>query len=384
MLINAILNIDDLEIRLHFRSLMEKAGLQRIVELVHNFNTPVLDKQLKLLALLLDEAEQHLRERVDQDILRDINDPQDLFNAIYAQTQDTKARDHFSSMMQHLLLIREEGEVMVKYYQLIDSMVTDVVMDKKLEKAEQRFGHSVERIISQFNEAEKYRELETETAEVRATLAKLKLEKEALEGELSVGEEGRVRQLKAQIAILEEKLAISRDNFSRLEGQLRTQKAEYESRIEQLEAQIMELFRMLKEVGKGVISILDEGQVMDRKTLVDQLERDFQRRKTISILEGRDAKFRRGKKVGGDGDGEGDEDVEEDDVEATPGKAGSRRTRAGGSKKKNAGVTITDETGRVSQFMDADDADAQEQIQQQMAAGAGIVCLVRFYRFETD
>lgn len=362
---------------------MEKAGLQRIVELVQNFNTPMLDKQLRILSRLLDEAERHLRERVDQEILRDVNDPQDVFNAIYAQTQDTKARDYFLSMMQHLLLIREEGEPMVNYYQLIDSMVTDVVMDKKLEKAEQRFGHSVERIITQFNESERHRELEAETTEARATLAKLKLEKEALEGELSVGEEGRVRRLKAQIAVLEEKLAISRDNSSRLEGQLTTQRAGYETRIEQLEAQIMELFRMLKEVGKGVNSILDEGQVMDRKSLVEQLERDFQRRKTISILEGRDAKFRRGKNVGGSGDGEGDEDVVEDDVEATPGKTGSGRIRAGGSKKKNTGVTITDETGRVSQFMDADDADAQEQIQQQMAAGAGIVCLDAFYKFET-
>ena len=362
---------------------MEKAGLKRIVELVHNFNTPTLDKQLKLLSRLLDEADQHLRERVDQEILRDVNDPQDVFNAIYAKTQDTKARDHFLSMMQHLLLIREEGEPMVNYYQLIDSMVTDVVMDKKLKKAEQRLGHSVERIIAQFNESEKYRELEIETTEARATLAKLKLEKEALEGELSVGEEGRVRRLKAQIAVLEEKLAISRDNSSRLEGQLKTQKAEYETRIEQLEAQIMELFRMLKEVGKGVNLILEEGQVMDRKSLVEHLERDFQRRKTISILEGRDAKLRRGKNVGGSGEGVEDVEEDEDDVEATPGKSGSRRIRAGGSKKKNAGVTVTDETGRVSQFMDADDADAQEQIQQQMAAGAGIVCLGAFYTSES-
>jgi cytokinesis protein len=48
--------------------------------------------------------------------------------------------------------------------------------------------------------------------------------------------------------------------------------------------------------------------------------------------------------------------------------------------KKNPSKTakqtgkIVDETGRVSQFMDAEEEDAQEQIQQQMAAGAKMVC----------
>lgn len=369
--------MDDLDLRLHHRSQMESAGLQRIIELCQSFGMPNIDKQIRNLYRVLDDDERKLRERLDQEILQDLNNPQDVYNAIYAKTQDTKARDYFLSMMRHLLLIREEGQPMVHYYQLIDSLVTDVVMDKKLAGAEQRMGHSVERIIAQFNEADRYQAAEDEAAEARATAARLKVEKEVLEEEIAQGQDGLVGKLKAQVVHLEEKLGVSRETTSRLQGQLETQKAGYEEQIAQLEAQILELFRMLKEVGKGVDTILDGG-VMDRKTLVQQLEKDFQRRKTISILEGREGHGRRLKNANKDGINEPMDDGEDEDLDATPGKGSLRRSKPAGTLTKKTtksakGVVVVDENGRVSQFMDADDADAHEQVQQQLAAGVNVV-----------
>lgn len=373
--------VDDLDLRLHHRTQMESAGLQRIVELCRGFGVSNIDKQLKDLQDLLDEDERRLRERIDQEILRDFNDPQDVYNAIYAKTRDTKARDHFLSMMRHLLLIREEGQPMVHYYQLIDSLVTDIVLDKKLAGAEQRMGHSVERIIAQFNEADRYQVAEAEATEARALALRLKLEKEALEAEVAQGQDGLVGQLKDQAMHLEEKLNQSREITTRMQGQLEAQKLGYEEQIAQLEAQIMELFRMLKEVGKGVDAVLDAGTAsMDRKTLVQTLEKHFQRNKTISILEGRDRRRKRGGGIDGDDGDEEDDDDEGLDEDSTPGKSSSRRGKTTGSasgrkstKNVKAGKVVLDGNGRVSQFMDADDADAQEQIQQQMAAGVQIV-----------
>lgn len=360
--------MDDLDLRLHHRSQMESAGLQRIVVLCRNFGVPAIDKQLGILQKLLDDDEQKLRERIDQEVLRDLNSPEDVFNAIFAKTEGTKARDYFLSMMQHLLLIREEGQPMIHYYQLIDSLVTDVVLDKKLAGAEQRIGHSVERIIAQFNEADRYQAAEDEAAEARALAVRLKLEKEALEDEISQGEDGLVGRLKAQLANMEQKLNVSRETTARLQGQLEEQKAGYEEQIAQLEAQIMELFRMLKEVGRGVDSILDSG-TMDRKTLVEKLEKHFQRNKTISILEGREGQRRKNKQSPGVGEGD-----EEDDPDATPGKSSLRRGSKSNGKKSTKSSKLEDpQIGRVSQFMDADEADAQEQIQQQLAAGVNVV-----------
>jgi cytokinesis protein len=335
---------------------MESAGLQRIIALCRGFGVPTIDKQLRILQAVLDDDEAKLRERLDQQILRDLNNPQDVYNAIFAKTQDTKARDYFLSMMQHLLLIREDGLPMVHYYQLIDSLVTDVVLDKKLGGAEQRMGHSVERIIAQFNEADRYQFVEEEADNARAEATRLRLEKEALEEEIAQGQDGMVGRLKSQLAHMDEKLSISRENTTRLQGQLEVQKAGYEEQIAQLEAQIMELFKMLKEMGQGVDSILDSGQ-MDRKTLVQTLEKHFQRAKTIGILEGSE-RWRLRKLEEG-----------EEDLDATPGKNGSLRRSQLTKSSKIKG----NENGRASQFMDADDADAQEQIQQQLAAGVKIV-----------
>ncbi|THH29601.1 hypothetical protein EUX98_g4591 [Antrodiella citrinella] len=321
ILVNTILDgLDDIDLRVHHRSMMQSAGLERIMKLCRSFGVSSIDSQLDILEQSLEEDEKKLRERVDQDILKDLANPEDVYNALTSKTADSKARDYFLSMMQHLLLIREEGPGLVHTFQLIDSMVTDLVMDKKLGGAEQRLGHSVERIIAQFNEADRYQQVEDELAKANAALLHLKLEKEGLEDEISQGGNGLVGVLKGKVAHLEDKLQISRENTTRLQGQLEAQKSGYEEQISQLETQIMELFRMLKEVGKGVDKIMENSGGMDRKTLIETLEKHLQRDKTIGILEGRAQNLNReerkrktnGKSIMEDddsGEGSGDDDA---------------------------------------------------------------------------
>jgi cytokinesis protein len=352
---------------------MASAGLRRIVELCRSFNYEQINTQLDTLQETIEADEKELRERLDQEILRDMTNIEDVYAALKSQTHDTKAHDHLLSILQHLLLIREDGPGAVQYYQLLDSLVTDVVMDHKLAGAEQRLGKSVESIISQFNDAEQFRGLEAEAAKMRADLRRVQLEKEVLESEMVNGGDGLLGILKGKIASLEEKLQISRETTARLQTQLETQKSGYEEQITQLEAQIMELFRMLKELGAdGVGKILDSSGAMDRKSLIATLEKHMQRSKTINILEGRDRNsvHRRKSKEGQD-DAEG----ESDDPDATPRK--SRLSRQPHSKRghqmSKSERTADAPNGRTSQFMDADEADVKEQIQQQLAAGVMIV-----------
>ncbi|GAW01955.1 cytokinesis protein sepa (fh1 2 protein) [Lentinula edodes] len=356
--------IEDLDLRLHHRSRMESAGLHHIIALCQEFNVPNIDKKLRQLQGSFDEDERNLRSQLDQEILKDLNNPGDVYKAIFAKIESSKARDYFLSMMQHLLLIREEGEPMVHYYQLIDSMVTDIVMDKKLAGAEQRFGHSVERIIAQFNETGRLQEVEDELQKSRSEALRLKLENDALLDEISKGQEGMVGRLKEEMLRLEQKLATSRETTARLQNQVESERAEYEDQINQLETQIIELFRMLKEVGRGVTTVLDTGG-MDRKTLVQTLEKQFQRTQTINKLEGKDVFGRRRKKEGGF------EESDDDDREDTPGKSSLRRSRVLTSKKSlSKKGDKAEDSNRASQFMDAEDAHAEEQIQQQLNAGA--------------
>jgi len=339
---------------------MELAGLGSILELCSTFGFPEIDAQIKAIRRLISSDEKKFQERFHQETLRDLTNPQDVFNAIQEKTKGTRATNYFLSMMQHLLLIREEGQPMVHYFQLLDSIITDVVMEKKLLGAEQRLGFPVSQIIAQFNEADRYQRVEDEAAEARALAVRLKLEKEALEDELRGGLDGLVGRLKSHISNLEERLSVSRETTTRLHGQVQSQKTSYEERIAQLEAQILELFRMLKEVGKGVETVLDNGENVDRKALVESLERSFQRHKTIGILEGKMGSVRRKRK-----DMRGSLPDEEEDTDSTPRKPSMKKGKNLGTIKTD----LVDETGRVSQFMDADEADAREQIQQQIAAG---------------
>jgi cytokinesis protein len=363
--------------------MMEAAGLQSIVRQCRTFAVDAIEKQLNMLQQTLDDDEQKLRERMDHETLRDLANPEDVFSALRQKTQDSKAQDYLLSILQHLLLVREEGSALAYYFQIIDGAVTDLVMDKQLGGGEARLGRSVERIIAQFNEADRTQHVEDELAKAHATALRLRLEKEALEEEIAQGGEGLVFSLKDKLQHLENKLQVSRDNTAKLQQQMEAQKADYEEQIEQLEAQIMELFRMLKEVGKGVDRIMEKSDGMDRKTLIDTLEKHLQRDKTISILEGRD-KRRTGRSKA---NGKAEDDVDSEgsvDEEETPTKAGSLRRRATSNVKhsksgKSARLTEAQRTseaqnGRSSQFMDADEATVQEQIQQQLAQGVKIVC----------
>lgn len=368
------MNTDDLDLRIHHHSQMATAGLRQIVELCRGFNFEKLNKQLDTLQEMIENDEKELRERLDQEVLKDMTNIEDVYAALRSRVQDTKVHDHLLSILQHLLLIREDGPGILPYYRLLDSLVADVVMDHKLAGAEQRLGKSVESIVSQFNDADQFRVLEAEAAKMRAELRSLQLENEALESEMMNGGDGLVGVLKGKIASLEEKLQISRETTARLQTQLETQKLGYEEQITQLEAQIMELFRMLKELGAdGVSKIMDNSGAMDRKTLIATLERHVQRTKTIDILEGRDRDSLRRRK-GKEGQGQDDEEDESDDPDATPGKSKLRRQPNSRSHQKAKSIRVSEaQNGRTSQFMDADEADVKEQIQQQLAAGVMIV-----------
>lgn len=379
LLLNGILeNFDDLDLRLHHRAQLQAAGLSDIIHLCRSFNFDAIDKQIAVLEQLLEEDERQLKEQMDQKVLQSYGDPADVYEALRTRTADSAASKYFLSMMQHLLLIREEGPALTHYYQLLDGIVTDVVLDKKLAGAEGRLGTSVAKLVASLNDADRTQGLEDELAAVRANAARLKLDKETLEDEVAQGGEGMVGRLKDELHRLEEKLGTLRATTSRLHGQLESQKAGYEEQIQQLEMQIMELFRMIKELGReaggSVEHIIENGQGMDRKQLIDTLERHMQRTKTIDILEGHKGGKRRKKKLPDGQEVSGDEFEEE---EGTPRKGSVKRSNGVSTHRSTKGSKTPrmseGPNGRTSQFMDADEAEVEEHMQQQLAAGVAVV-----------
>lgn len=93
---------EDFEMRVHIRSQMEAAGMRAILEKCKEFHFPALDQQIQQYENSAEEDQKRLLERFDQDILRDMQDPYDVYRAIISSVEGTKAFAHFLSAMQHL------------------------------------------------------------------------------------------------------------------------------------------------------------------------------------------------------------------------------------------------------------------------------------------
>jgi cytokinesis protein len=304
-----------------------------------------------------EEAErdrQDLIEEADLDLLKSTRSPKDVFEALMQKTKGTKASAHLLDAMRHLLLIKAEGEEKVRYFQLIDQLITSVVMNDSPDLGHdfsRAFGSSVSHVISKFVEQERVDKAVEEVREMKIALATAHREKAALAEEISAGNDGLVGQLKAQVAELEEKLRRSRAATESLEDQMGKMKHDYETRIADLELIIQELFNMLRETSHlDQVIGMSEGP-FDRTKLIHQLRLQWERKRTIRKLEGRDMRdgplARKGSIP------------EEDETEAEVVQA-----------EKGSIVKAREKHMSGSQFMDAEEERVRAHIEASLVKGA--------------
>jgi cytokinesis protein len=342
---------DDYELRMHIRSQMETSGIREVMEACRSFGIPNLDRQVDIYERMDTDDRERLMEQFDKTILQDMSDPADLYNALLKSVEGTPASKYFLSAMQHLLLIREEPEIRSRYYQLIDKLVTTIVLDKKpnFEAGLQgMIGVSVARLVAQFNEQERMQVAEDEAGQARSLVLELQMEKEELEKQINQGANGLVGELKAKLSASEGKVESLRTTVNILQAKIENQKKDFEEKLNQLEAQIMEMFKMLREAS-SLEDVIDGGGGMDRKALIATLERQFQRKKTVGILEGRDPT------------------AEEFEFSGDVSQASISGRAARASRKPRPKQTET--VGRASQFMDAEEEDVQAHMESTLAQG---------------
>ena len=180
---------------------MEAAGLRKILNLCREFQHEALNRQIAAYQVLQTEDQDILLRNFNEELPRDLSDPHDVYRAIIGSIEGTQAFAYFLSAMQHLLLIREEPNVRTRYYQLIDELVTSIVLDKKQSFSgglQSAIGVSVSRLVAQFGEQDRMKELELQIGEVRRELGVMRLQKEGLEAEIRQGGERIGRNLEDQ------------------------------------------------------------------------------------------------------------------------------------------------------------------------------------------
>lgn len=332
----------ELNVRHVLRAQMETSGLRRILDKFAVLEHPHLARYTKMFYEEAQNDETEIADTMKEDVVMNFTDPRGTFDAILANT-DGRALDFLTSTLKQLLLVPHEPEGRMRYFQLVDRVVTSIVTDRKGLDGDftSLLGSSVASIAAQFADQDRLEDALEDASDARATIARLRRERETLEDELAQKDGGVVGQLKQRVGELERNLATSRQVGEALKGELTNTERAYKSRIAALELQVRELFSMLKEA-KTLEAIRDDGGVLDRRELMDMMEKKIQRTKAIQRLEGAGSSTPTGSSL-------------------EVGSPGGDRARSGASSP------------RKSRFEDAPDEEVRKHIEDSLMSGAGIL-----------
>ncbi|KAI9500029.1 armadillo-type protein, partial [Coemansia spiralis] len=281
--INAVVGVsDDVEMRIHYRNQLNAAGLSRIIKKLRNsFDSPLISLQINKFDKDAEQDHADVLELYNQQIMQDMTDPEEVFQAILAQIDDDeRARDHFLSILQRLLLLRDDfvsesgaasrGDGMgskARYYQLLDEITTQVVMDirngdalgsdydsefensnearprtRPGESFTSQYGVSVAGIIDKFSNEEQLEEAVREAKDLRDQLEKVTRQKNELELEVSLKSEGLVGTLKTKIFALEDLLRMSRHTIEALQTQIKELRDQFTQKLAKQDSQLKQLY----------------------------------------------------------------------------------------------------------------------------------------------
>ncbi|XP_058404259.1 protein diaphanous homolog 3 isoform X2 [Diceros bicornis minor] len=129
-LINALVTSpDDLDFRLHIRNEFMRCGLKDILPNLKRIKNDGLDIQLKVFDEHKEEDLIEFSHRLE-DIRAELDEAYDVYNMVWSTVKETKAEGYFISILQHLLLIRNDYFIRQQYFKLIDECVSQIVLHR--------------------------------------------------------------------------------------------------------------------------------------------------------------------------------------------------------------------------------------------------------------
>uniref|UniRef100_A0A671PU88 Protein diaphanous homolog 3-like n=1 Tax=Sinocyclocheilus anshuiensis TaxID=1608454 RepID=A0A671PU88_9TELE len=123
-LINALVTSpDELDFRLHIRNEFMRCGLREILPSLNAVKNDALDIQLKVFEEHKEEDMIEFSHRLE-DIRNELEYPSD------AEMHDTSTESHFLSILQHLLLVRNDYFTQPQYFKIIEECVSQIVLHR--------------------------------------------------------------------------------------------------------------------------------------------------------------------------------------------------------------------------------------------------------------
>ncbi|XP_071888613.1 protein diaphanous homolog 3 isoform X2 [Anas platyrhynchos] len=129
-LINALVTSpDDLDFRLHIRNEFMRSGLKEILPQLKCIKNEALDIQLKVFNEHKEEDMIEFSHRLE-DIRSELDEVNDVYNMVWNTVKDTSAEGYFLSILQHLLLIRNDYFIRPQYFKIIEECVSQIVLHR--------------------------------------------------------------------------------------------------------------------------------------------------------------------------------------------------------------------------------------------------------------
>ncbi|XP_077464740.1 protein diaphanous homolog 2 isoform X6 [Stigmatopora argus] len=225
-LINALVTSpEDLDFRIHLRNEFLRCGLKKILPELKE--TEELDIQLKVFNENKEEDSIELSHRLD-DIRAEMDDMNEVYHLLSNMVKDTGSEAYFLSILQHLLLIRNDYYIRPQYYKVIEECISQVVLHRN--GMDPDFGYSrrldvdFTHLIDQCVDKSKVEESEQKAAEYSKKFDEEFSARQEAQAESQKKEE-RIKELEGRIHTLESQLTIESDKLKEAQRLIRESEA---------------------------------------------------------------------------------------------------------------------------------------------------------------
>ncbi|XP_006866255.1 PREDICTED: protein diaphanous homolog 1 isoform X2 [Chrysochloris asiatica] len=249
-LINALITpAEELDFRVHIRSELMRLGLHQLLQGLREVENDDMRVQLMVFDEHGEEDSYDLKGRLD-DIRMEMDDFSEVFQILLNTVKDSKAEPHFLSILQHLLLVRNDYEARPQYYKLIEECISQIVLHKNGADPDFKCRHlqiDIEGLIDQMIDKTK-----VEKSEAKAT----ELEKK-LDSEFTARHELQV-EMKKMESDFEQKLQDLQGEKEALDTEkqhIATEKQDLEAELSQLTGEVAKLSKELEDAKKEMASL---------------------------------------------------------------------------------------------------------------------------------
>ncbi|RFU71794.1 cytokinesis sepa, partial [Trichoderma arundinaceum] len=314
ILVNMIIDAPekDLQMRVHIRAQFHACGIKRILTKMEGFQYELLDKQIDRFRTneaidyedMLERENSSMKDNVEGDA-KDLTDPIQIADTIQQRLQGTKTHDYFVSALQHLMLIRaNDGEERLRMFQLVDSMLSYVAMDRRLPNMDlkQSLNFTVQSLLDKLHTDSEARQALDEALESRQIAEAAMAERDEMRAKLELGADGLVAKLQRQLDEQSRFIEAQKRQADGLKVELNNIQSVRAKEAQRYELETRELYLMLRDAqdiaasnaikssnGKPSVkenSVQMQG-ILDRERLMERLQKQLERQKTQYKLEGR-------------------------------------------------------------------------------------------------